>query len=134
MKMVFLIARILLGFLFLVIGFNGFFHFIPAPAPSGVSGQFVGAMYVSHYLAVVWLVQIGGGALLVINRFVPAALNTLGPVLVNIVLFHTTMSPVGYTPAVIAIVLWGIVFYQERAAFRPLMASKPLPAIEQASA
>ena len=83
MKIIFPIARVLLGLLFLVIGFNGFFHFIPAPPPTGVSGQFVGAMYVSHYLAVVWLVQIVGGALLVINRFVPAALNTLGPVLVN---------------------------------------------------
>jgi uncharacterized membrane protein YphA (DoxX/SURF4 family) len=134
MKIIFLIARVLLGLIFLTFGLNGFLHFIPAPQPTGVPGQFVGAMYVSHYLAVVWLVQIVGGALLLINRFVPAALNTLGPVLVNIILFHTTMSPVGYGPAVLAVVLWVIVFYPERAAFRPLMAAKPAPAANEASA
>jgi len=126
MKIIFPIARVLLGLLFLTFGLNGFLHFIPAPRPTGVPGQFVGAMYVSHYLAVVWLVQIVGGALLVINRYVPAALNTLGPVLVNIILFHTTMSPVGFGPAVIAVALWVIVFYPERTAFRPLMAAKPV--------
>ena len=133
MKILALIARVLLGLLFLVFGLNGFLHFIPAPQPAGIAGQFVGAMYMSHYLAVVWLLQIVAGALLLTNRFVPAALTILAPVLVNIALFHVFMAPVGYAPAVISIALWSIVFLQERAAFRPLLVAKALPDPSQAT-
>ena len=133
MKILFIVARVLLGLLFLVFGLNGFLHFIPAPQPSGIPGQFFGAMYVSHYLSAIWVVQIVGGALLLINRFVAGALNILGSVLVNIVLFHACMAPVGYAPAVIAILLWSIVFYQQRAAFRPLLTAKPLLTTNAAS-
>ncbi|MFL6596440.1 MAG: hypothetical protein ACJ8KF_00540 [Chthoniobacterales bacterium] len=50
MKIITVIARFLLGFIFLVFGLNGFLHFIPAPPPTGIAGQFVGALFVSHYL------------------------------------------------------------------------------------
>jgi putative oxidoreductase len=115
---------VLLGLLFLVLGLNGFLRFIPASPPPRVAGQFFGAMYISHYLAAIWLVQIVGGALLLVNRFVPAALALLAPVPVNIALFHMCMAPVGYGAALVAIVLWTIVFSQERAAFRPLLTAK----------
>ena len=124
MKTSVLIARVLLGLLFLVFGLNGFLNFIPSPPLSGLAGQFMGAMFVSHYLNVVFVLQIVARALLLANRFVPAALAILAPLLVNIALFHAFMAPVGYTPAVIAIILWSIVFVRERAAFRPLLAAK----------
>ena len=44
MKIVVLIARILLGIIFLVFGLNGFLHFIPAPMPTGLAGQYIGAL------------------------------------------------------------------------------------------
>jgi uncharacterized membrane protein YphA (DoxX/SURF4 family) len=128
MKTVVLIARVLLGLLFFVFGLNGFLHFIPSPPPSGLAGQFVGAMFVSHYLNVVFALQIVAGALLLANRFVPAALIILAPLLVNIALFHAFMAPVGYAPAVIAIALWSVVFARERAAFRPLLVAKSVAA------
>jgi len=124
MKTFVLIARVLLGLLFFVFGLNGFLHFIPSPPPSGLAGQFIGAMFVSHYLNVVFVLQIVAGALLLVNRFVPAALTILAPLLVNIALFHACLAPVGYAPAVIAIALWSVVFVHERAAFRPLLAAK----------
>jgi putative oxidoreductase len=124
MKISVLIARVLLGLLFLVFGLNGFLNFIPSPPPSGLAGQFIGAMFTSHYLNVVFALQIIAGALLLANRFVPAALTILAPLLVNIALFHAFMAPVGYAPAVIAIALWAVVFVRERAAFRPLLAAK----------
>lgn len=124
MKTSVLIARVLLGLLFLVFGLNGFLHFIPSPAPSGLAGQFLGALFVSHYLNVIFALQIVAGALLLANRFVPAALIILAPLLVNIALFHIFMAPVGYAPAVIAIALWSVVFAWEHAAFRPLLVAK----------
>jgi putative oxidoreductase len=41
MKITSVIARFLLGLIFLVFGLNGFFHFLSMPAPTGVAGQFI---------------------------------------------------------------------------------------------
>ena len=117
MKITSHIARALLGFVFLVFGLNGFLHFIPMPPPSGVAGQFLGALFVSNFLVVVFLLQIIPALLLLLNRYVPLALTLLGPVLANIVLFHLFMEPSGLVLPVILSVLWGIVFYRHRTAF-----------------
>ena len=117
MKIASLIVRILLGLLFLVFGLNGFLHFIPMPPPTGLAAQYMGALYVSHYLVFIFLVQVVGGALLLANRFVPLALILLGPVLVNILLFHSFMAPAGLPLALFTTVLWGLVFYGVRRAF-----------------
>jgi putative oxidoreductase len=117
MKLATLIARILLGLLFLVFGLNGFLHLIPLPPPSGLAGQYMGALFVSHYLAIVFLMQVLAGVLLLANRFVPLALVLLGPIVVNILLFHSLMAPTGLPLALFVTVLWGILFYTVRAAF-----------------
>ena len=49
------IARYLAGLIFLVFGLNGFLHFIPMPAPGGIAGQYMGALYASHYLWVIFV-------------------------------------------------------------------------------
>src|SRR6266550_4402905 len=58
------IARYLAGVIFLVMGLNGFLHFIPFPPPPGIAGQFMDALYVSHYLWVIFAFQVIAGALL----------------------------------------------------------------------
>jgi putative oxidoreductase len=120
------IARILLGLIFTVFGLNGFLHFIPLPLPSDVAGQFMGALFVSHYYMAVFAVQVAGGILLLSNRFVPLALTLLGPVIVNILLFHVTMAPDGLPMALVVTALWSVVFFRARAAFTGLF----LPAVE----
>ena len=110
MKILTHISRFLLGLIFLVFGLNGFLHFIPMPPPSGVAGQFLGAMFVSKYLLVVSGLQVISGALLLINRYVPLALTILGPIIVNILLFHGLMNPAGIGLAVFVTILWGVVF------------------------
>jgi putative oxidoreductase len=117
MKIAVLIARVLLGLLFLVFGLNGFLHFIPMPPPSGLAGQYMGALFFSHYLVPVFLLQVVGGAILLVGRYVPLGLLLLGPVLVNIVLFHSLMAPAGLPIALFATVLWLIVFAGVRKAF-----------------
>ena len=118
MKIVTLIARILLGLVFLVFGINGFLNFLnTGPAPTGLAGQFLGALILSHYYWVVAALQIAGGALLLVNRFVPLALVLLGPIIVNIICFHVFMNPSGAPPAAVVTVLWLIVFYRNRQHF-----------------
>jgi putative oxidoreductase len=103
------IARYLLGLIFLVFGLNGFLHFIPMPPPKGaLAAQFGGAIFASHYWVVVFGVQVLGGVLLLVNRFVVLALVLLGPVIVNIFFFHALMAPEGLPLAIVVVVLWAI--------------------------
>src|SRR5882762_4463699 len=118
MKIVTLIARLLLGLMFFVLGLNGFLNFLNmGPMPSGLAGQFVGALVLSHYFWVVAALQVAGGALLLANRFVPLALVLLGPVIVNIICYHAFLNPIGAVPAAVVTVLWFIVFYAHRQYF-----------------
>jgi uncharacterized membrane protein YphA (DoxX/SURF4 family) len=118
MKIVALIARLLLGLIFVVFGLNGFLHFIDmGPLPSGLAGQFIGALAQSHYFWVVAGLQVAGGALLLVNRFVPLGLVLLGPVIVNIILYHLLLNPNGVGLAIVVVVLWLIVFYAHRQYF-----------------
>ena len=117
MKIVSTIARFLLGFVFVFFGLNGFLNFIPTPPLTGIAGQFVGALFLSHYLVVIMLIQLFAGILLIVNRFVPLALTLLGPVIANIFFYHAFMDPGGLPRAAVVIILWLVVAYSVRSAF-----------------
>jgi putative oxidoreductase len=107
MKIASVIARYLLGLIFLVFGLNGFLHFIPMPPPKGaLAAQFGGAIFASHYWVVVFSIQVIGGVLLLVNRYVVLALVLLGPVIVNIFFFHALMAPEGLPLAIVVVILW----------------------------
>ena len=124
MKIVALIARILLGLVFLIFGLNGFLHFIPGALPPGLAGQFAGALMQSHYMHFVSGVQVAGGVLLLANRFVPLALALLGPVIVNILLFHLLLFPQGLVTAVLVAALWIVLFIRYRQNFSGLFVQR----------
>lgn len=130
MKIAATICRYLLGLMFLVFGFNGFLHFIPQPPmPPSLALQFMTVMVASHYLVVVFLVQLIGGILLLVNRFVPLALTLLAPVIVNILNFHILMSPNTIGGGVVVTILWIVVFLSVRRAFDGILQAKA-PAVE----
>jgi putative oxidoreductase len=118
------IARYLAGVIFVVIGLNGFLNFIPFPPPTGVAGQFMGALYVSHYLWVIFAFQVIAGVLLLVNRYVPLAVAVLAPVIVNIIAFHALMAPSGLPLALFVALLWALIFVDARAAFARLFQSR----------
>jgi uncharacterized membrane protein YphA (DoxX/SURF4 family) len=121
------IARYLLGVIFVVFGLNGFLHFLPMPAPTGVAGQFMGALFQSHYLVVVFLVQLIGGALLLSGFYIPLGLTLLAPVIVNIVCFHAFMDPAGLPMAIVVAVLWFVAYLGVRSAFAGLLQPRATP-------
>jgi putative oxidoreductase len=124
-KIVTVIARILLGLILVVFGLNGFLNFIPqGPLPTGLAGQFMVALVVSHYFWVAAALHIVSGALLLANRFVPLALTLFGPVLVNIICFHVFLYPSGVAPAAVVTVLWLIVFYANRQHFSGILVQR----------
>jgi len=124
MKTISAIARYLAGVIFLVFGLNGFLHFIPLPPPSGVAGQFMGALFVSHYLTLIFGLQVIAAVLLLANRYVPLALAVLAPVIVNILCFHALMAPSGLPLALFVAVLWAVIFVDVRPAFAGLFQSR----------
>ena len=127
MKTAATVARYLEGVIFLVFGLNGFLHFIPLPPSSGVAGQFMGALFVSHYLTLIFALQVIGAVLLLANRYVPLALALLAPVIVNILCFHALMAPSGLPMAVFVTVLWALVFVHVRSAFAALFQARFQP-------
>ena len=125
MRVLTLIARLLLGLLFLVFGLNAFLSFLNmGPMPTGLAGQFIGALFQSHYLWVVAALQIIGGVLLLVGRYVPLALVLLGPVIVNILLYHLLFGVPGILPGIVAAILWLIVFYAYRQYFSGLFVQR----------
>jgi uncharacterized membrane protein YphA (DoxX/SURF4 family) len=125
MKTVSIIARYLLGLMFTVFGLNGFLNFIhQPPPPNPLAIQFFVAISASHFAAFFFAVQLIGGLLLLSGFFVPLALTLLAAELYNILAFHITLSP-GIAPALVACVLWVLVFLQYRNSFTSVLAAKP---------
>ena len=124
MKIAVLVARILLGLIFLFFGLNGFLNFLHAPMPPGPAGQYMTLLGPTIYMHFVFLVQIVGGVLLLSGQFIPLALILLGPVIVNILLFHISLEPAGLPPGLLAAVLWFIIFFGVRRAFAGVFAQK----------
>jgi putative oxidoreductase len=122
MKIATIIARVLLGLMFVVFGSNIFLHFLPMPPlPATLAGDFSKALMQSHYIYVVGLLQVSGGLLLLIGRFVPLGLTLLGPVIVNILLFHIFLDPSGLPMAIIVAVLALFLLWHHRATFAGLV-------------
>jgi putative oxidoreductase len=108
MKLLTIIARVLLGLIFVFFGSNGFLHFLPMPPlPQGVTGEYLHAFFASGYVYVISGFQVIGGLLLLIGRFVPLGLTILGAIIVNIWAFHLLMAPElgGLVPAIVVSVL-----------------------------
>ena len=125
MKIVSVIARYLLGLLFTVFGLNGFLNFIHQPPPANpLAQQFFMAVSASHFAVFFFAVQLLGGLLLLSGFFVPLALTLLAAELYNILAFHLTLSP-GIAPALVASVLWVLVFLSYRQSFDGLLVAKP---------
>ena len=125
MKIVTMIARYLLGLMFLVFGSNMFLQFIPmGTIPPGLAGQFTVALFASHYFYVVGAIMVVSGILLLVNRYVGLGLTLLGPVLFNILVFHLLMNPRGIGMGAFATLLWALIAWEHRIVFAKLFAAR----------
>ena len=122
MKIVEIIARVLLGLMFVVFGSNIFLHFIPMPPQQpSLATDFGKALMESHYMYVVGLLQVMGGLLLLIGRYVPLGLTLLGPVIVNILCFHLFLDTSGLPMAIFVSVLALFLLWRYRTNFAGLV-------------
>lgn len=128
-------VRLALGAIFTVFGLNGFLHFIPAPAPSGLAAVFVGGLGASGYFfPLLKGTEVVAGLFLLSNRFVPLALTLLAPIVVNIVAFHAFLAPSGMVLPLLITALGLYLAYTERAVFAPILkarSAEPVPQSER---
>jgi putative oxidoreductase len=126
MKITSIVARCLLGLIFTVLGLNGFLNFIhQPPPPNPLAIQFLVTVSESHFAAFFFAIQVLGGLLLLSGYFVPLALTLLAAELYNILAFHLTLAPATIPPALVACVLWVLVFLQYRESFTGIFSAKP---------
>ena len=110
---------------FTIFGLNGFLNFIPAPPPPpGLAGQFITVFMESHWGLFVSGFQVIGGVLLLSGFYIPLALAILGPVLVNILLYHLLINQMGGSIAVVVALLWVFLFWRYRKYFASLFVQK----------
>jgi uncharacterized membrane protein YphA (DoxX/SURF4 family) len=123
MKTAVVIARTLLGIIFVVFGLNGFLQFLPQPEMPQAAIAFFGGLAASGFmLPTLFATQVVGGALLLLGM-VPFALVILAPVVVHIVEFHVFLAPAGLPLAVVVAGLALFLAWTHRAAYRPLFAA-----------
>src|SRR5438552_2885727 len=114
MRVATLIARVLLGLIFLVFGLNGFLHFIPNMQMPPEAVDYFVAMGKTGY-------ELPG-------LFVPLGLALLAPVIVNILLFHFYLAPGGLGVAIVVVAMELFLVWSYRAAFAPMLRARPTTA------
>ena len=124
MKYAVLIARILLGLAFVATGVMNILHMNKQAMP-GDAGLFLSLLSTHGYMTVVALVMLVGGLLLLVGRFVPLGLTLLGPVIVNIFLFHAFFAPSGLPVALLLVAFEAFLIFAYRLAFRGLFSAGP---------
>ena len=107
MKHLFTAARILLGLIFLVFSLNYWLKFIPIPAPAAESlaAGFMGALFGSGFLALIKVLELLSAVLLLSGRYINLALTLLGPIVVNILLFHVLIKQADHGLSVLIAIL-----------------------------
>lgn len=123
-----LIARCLLGFLYLVFGLDYFFVFIPVqPVHIGKAGDLVAGLKGTGYIyPMMKSIQILGGLCLLLNRYAPFAAVVLFPTSLNVLLFHTILVPSGWLMGVTLMVPNVFLGWAYRKYYSGMFTAKPV--------
>ena len=122
------IVRLLLGLIFVGAGLNGFFLFFTPPKHSPDGGAFIDLLVSSGYMDVEKALEVMGGALLLWNRYVLLGLVILGPLVVNILLFHLLLERKALLwMGVLPFLLWASLMWAYRRHFGVLFTDRVEP-------
>ena len=122
MKYATIAARLVLGLMFVVFGLNHFIGFIKLPTdgmpPDALA--YLGLLTGSGIMNVVKVLEVAGGALLLVGKFVPLGLVILMPVIVNILLYELCLLQKPGIAVVMA-ALGVFLIYSYRGVFAPFV-------------
>ncbi len=127
MKIAVIIARSLLGLIFLVFGINFFLHFIPTgPQPAGKAGAFEGGLFgAGYFFPYMKVIETVSGFFLLINRYTAFFLLILFPITVNICLFHAFLLPSGLPMGALMLIMHLFLGIAYRKYYSPVFTSQP---------
>ena len=128
MKKVVPFFRVALGLLFVVFGANKLLHFRPVPLPPGDAGLYYSLLFRHHIMSVAAVVELTGGALLLLNRCVALGLSLLAPVVVNILLYHFFFDSSHIALGLGSALIEGLLIYAYRRSFTSLFMIDTKPA------
>jgi putative oxidoreductase len=109
MKIAVLIARVLLGLIFVVFGLNFFFpqvlHMAQPPMSKEASAFSMGLWGSGYFFQYMKVIEIVSGLFLLLNRYTAFFLLVLLPISVNVFLFHAILVPAGVPLGATVIIL-----------------------------
>ena len=107
MKTSVLVGRLLLGLIFFVFGLNGFLLFITPPEHTPVGNAFINLLMTTGFMYVEKAFEIIGGALLLLDLYVPLGLAVVAAIVVSILMFHLLMERNTLVIGLVPFLLWG---------------------------
>ena len=138
MKIAVIITRVLLGLPFVIFGINGVAMYlgktlIALPPPEeALAGSFMAALFQTKFGLVVKLLEIAGGLMLISGRLVPLGLVLVGPIAVNILLYHLFLAKDLAGPGamgVVLVLLLGFLVWAYRSSFSGVWNAKAAPTV-----
>ena len=105
MKTIAITAQILLAVTFLWLGLSRFLHLMADVPLRCIAQQSIATIFLSRYIAILLGVQLLGSLLLLVGRWNVLAFVLLGPIVLNIVLFHLFMGPGSFIFALLLAIL-----------------------------
>lgn len=118
--MAIVVARVMLGLIFVVFGLNGFFLFITPPGHTATGGAFINLLVATGFMYFEKSLEIIGGATLLSDNYVPLGLSILAPIVVSIFLFHLLMERYMLLVGSILLLLWAFLAWAYRQYFAGL--------------
>ena len=125
MKIAIIISRILLGLVFFAAGLVSILKLGKMNGMPTDATTFMTLMVAHNYTTFIALIMLIGGLLLLVGRFVPIGLVLLGPILVNILLFHILFQVPGIITGLVCTVLEVFLIWVYRLSFRGLFDAAP---------
>jgi putative oxidoreductase len=122
MRIALLVARSIMGLLFLFASITFLFKLMTPPEPTGALKIFTTGLEASIYLMpTVMIVELICGIAFLSGRFVPLAAVLISPIIVNIFFVHVFLAPEGLPVAILLVLANSFVAYSHRDSYKSLL-------------
>ena len=108
-KKVYRVLAVIFGIFLLVIGLDGFLHFLPPPEYNEEATTFLTALFnVGYIFVLIPLILLLAGLSFVIDKYVPLMALVLLPITTSMLLFHIFLD---FSSGALAIIMFGLNVY-----------------------
>ena len=117
-----LAVQILVGLGLIVFGLNKFLHFMANPPVAPEMGMFMGALAKTGYMfPLVGAIQFLAGLSFVLNRYVALMAVVITPVMLNAMLAHLFLDPVGIGGSLVILLLIIVVMFKNKESYATVL-------------